>query len=126
MENANEMPANKTPIKSQSQFQFQSLNIDDIHVFSRLVELSDLPLPNDPDENSSDSITSCSTEVKQTFLLPYAMLFSYTVKVQEAETNKNNKLRSTRLISGRIFENNNYIFKKITLEIGQFFSQPFS
>ena len=66
---------------------------------------------NDPDENSSGSSVICSTEVKQTYLLTYALLFSSTVKAQEAETNKNYKPGSIRLISDRIYENNNLIDK---------------
>ena len=66
---------------------------------------------NDPDESSSGSSVICSTEVKQTFLLTYALLFSSTVKAQEAETNKNDKSGSIRLISDRIYENNNLIDK---------------
>ena len=105
---ANEIPTNETPTKAQS----QSLNMDETNVSSGLVELSDLPLPNDPDENSSGSSASCSTEVKQKFLSPYALLSSSTVKAQEAETNKSNESGSVRLISGRIFENDNLIDKK--------------
>ena len=84
---ANGIPANKTPIKSQSQFQFQSLNMDEVNVSSGLVELSDLPLPNDQNENSSDSNTSCSTEVKLTFLSPYTLL---SIRVNFLRKRKNN------------------------------------
>jgi len=75
---ANEIPTNETTTKYQSES--QSLNMDEINVSSGLVELLDLHLPNDPDENSSDSSASCSTKVKEIFLLPYKLLSSSTVK----------------------------------------------
>ena len=60
MKTANEIPTNETTTKYESES--QSLNMDEINVSSGLVELLDLPLPNDPDENSSDSRASCSIE----------------------------------------------------------------
>ena len=78
MKTANEIPTNETTTKYQSES--QSLNMDEINVSSGLVELLDLPLPNDLDKNSSDSNASCSTEVKHIFLSPYKLLSSSTVK----------------------------------------------
>ena len=78
MKTANEIPTNETTTKYQSKS--QSSNMDEINVSSGLVELLDLPLPNDPDENSSDSSASCSTEVKEIFLSPHKLLSSSTVK----------------------------------------------